>query len=402
MATILLVDDEMGVLDGLRRMVRSHAPNWETLVATSGDEALTLLKDRLPDVIVSDIRMPEMDGLEFIANVRNDPRLATIPVIVLSGHGAEEDERTAWQLGIHDFVAKPVQPLKFVARIRAAIRTKRFAEYLQQQNNQLQRELMRLQKMEAMGKLAAEAAHDLNNMLTVTMGRTELARHVVDDSSELYENLSRVIQSIQHAKRLVENLRTVGSMTAGGPAVDITIAVNEAMELISLVLPPGIDVSVHCDDLAKELAVDSTRLYQLLLNLCTNAKHAMGLQGTLTVSLSETHTGLAEGKQTPTTESSAGALLRVEDTGHGISEETLQHIWEPYFTTRDNPQGTGVGLAVVKRIVDELGATVAVQSEVGTGTCFAVFIPYEATADHQPAANFERASNAEEADFIRR
>ncbi len=402
MAVILLVDDEHSVLRGLRRMLRTHAPHWRAMSAHSAAEARQKLGDQLPDVIVTDLRMAGVDGLEFIADVRNDRQLAMIPIIVLSGHRTEEDERVAWELGIHDFVAKPVQPLQFIARIRAAVRTKRFTEFLQKQNDVMQRELMRLQKSDALGKLAAEATHDLSNMLAITIGRTEMAQHVVADSREAQKSLTQALHSAEHARRMVEHMRTLGQTSAAGPAAEITPAVDEAMELISLIIPPGIKVVVHSTPLSQNLQIDETRLYQLLLNLCTNAIHAMGTEGTLTVSLRESQFGLERNEGGSPVRRAPGALLQVRDTGHGIPAETLDRIWELFFTTKSVTQGSGVGLAVVKRIVDEMGATIAVQSQVGMGTCFSVFIPYTTDAGQSSAVETERAGNAEEANSLRR
>lgn len=236
----------------------------------------------------------------------------------------------------------------------------------------LEKQLRHTQKMEAIGTLAGGVAHDFNNVLTPIMGYTEIIRLKMkqDGFSDkaVYDYLEEILKAAKRAKSLVEQVLTFSrSMEKKAVLQYIHPIVKEVMKLMRSTLPSTIVIQEQVDEHCGRVFIDPVQIHQVLINLCTNASHAMaGQHGTLKVKL-----GLApqsgDGKE--------WLELNVADTGCGIEEEDLERIFEPYFTTKEKTSGTGMGLAMVHGIVSRQGGFVKVESEIGKGSNFRVFLP---------------------------
>ncbi len=241
----------------------------------------------------------------------------------------------------------------------------------------LEAQLLQAQKLEAIGTLAGGIAHDFNNILVPIIGYTELALSDMPHPNPMRHGLERILNAATRARDLVKQILAFGR--AGKEQqqmpVEISSIVKEALNLLSASLPSSIAIR---QDIQKGVALaDPTHIHQILLNLCTNAAHAMGDKGILEVSLSR-----VDLKKSDLAEQSIVALrpgqylkLSVSDTGCGMHARTLERIFDPYFTTKEVGKGSGLGLAVVHGIVKRQGGAVTVQSEPGKGTSFSIFIP---------------------------
>lgn len=244
------------------------------------------------------------------------------------------------------------------------------------EHKRLEAQLIQTQKMEAIGTLAGGIAHDFNNMLTVIMANTELARRASPSSAPVVETLQRVLDVCDHARRLIKRIlifsrQTEMEMTPG----DIDSMVEEALDLIRATLPSTIQLDHRLQSGAR-VCVDATQLHQVLMNLCANAVHAMGgRSGTLTVRL--TTVDRNHGPLPEDLSAGRGAYVRlsVSDTGKGIPEAIVDRIFDPFFTTKQRGEGTGMGLSVSHGIVNGFGGAITVDSRVGHGTTFNIFIP---------------------------
>ena len=232
------------------------------------------------------------------------------------------------------------------------------------------------QKMEAIGTLAGGIAHDFNNILAAIFGFTEISLLEVDKDSPLYQKLERILQAAGRARDLVKQILTFSRSTdtPRQPVRFISI-VKEAIKLLKASLPSTIEIRTN---LLSEEAVwaDPTGLHQILMNLCTNAAHAMresgGIMeiGLITVEL-DAHFARIYPDITP----GQFVKLSVSDTGHGIDDEVKERLFDPFFTTKTENEGTGMGLAVVHGIVSGCGGTMIVSSEPGKGSTFNVYLP---------------------------
>jgi signal transduction histidine kinase len=258
---------------------------------------------------------------------------------------------------------------------------------------QLAAQLRQAQKMEAMGKLASGIAHDFNNILSAVIGYTELAMDGVEKGSLLESNLSEVLKAGGRAKDLVKQILTFTRRTDQALLpVQIMDVFKEALKLLRASLPTTIEIrsKIESDSL---VAADSSQIHQVLMNLCTNAAHAMrenggilevglrdvvcepsngfppetkGASQTIMGELKIVHPHLKPGRYTE---------LSVSDTGHGITPEVMENIFDPFFTTKRRGEGTGMGLSLVHGIVENHGGSIEVQSDPGKGSIFRIYLP---------------------------
>jgi nitrogen-specific signal transduction histidine kinase/ActR/RegA family two-component response regulator len=234
-------------------------------------------------------------------------------------------------------------------------------------------------KMQAIGTLAGGIAHDFNNILAPIIGYTELSLNMVSQDPRLSHNMRQVLLSANRAKDLVRQILTFSRKTErGNKPVQVSLIIKEALKLLRSSLPSTIDIrqSVHPDAVQSTTMADPTQIHQVLMNLCTNAGHAMRAKGgTLSITLDNVENGPGVGRETPDMGPGPYLKLSVADTGHGMDEAVRQRIFDPYFTTKGPDEGTGLGLAVVYGIVKNLSGAIAVSSKPGEGAVFDVYLP---------------------------
>ncbi len=244
------------------------------------------------------------------------------------------------------------------------------------ERNRLESELRQAQKMEAIGTLAGGIAHDFNNILAAIFGFNELARMQAKDNQKLSSYLQEVHQAAKRARDLVKQILTFSRRAEQEKQpLQIALIVKEALKLIRSSIPTTINITTNIVSRATVLA-DPTQIHQIVMNLCTNAYHSMREQGgTLAVALTETD--IEPGDRLCEVDLAPGKYLRLEisDTGIGMDSQTRKKIFEPYFTTKDAGEGTGLGLAVVHGIITSHNGQIHVYSEPGQGTTFNVYLP---------------------------
>lgn len=247
-------------------------------------------------------------------------------------------------------------------------------------------QLRQAQKMESIGTLAGGIAHDFNNILSIIMGFTSLA---IADSKELpalQEDLQEVYQATLRATELVRQILTFSrhSETDLKP-LKIRLVINEALKLLRSVLPTTIDMKIELARGLPAVLADPTQIHQVIMNLCTNASHAMETTGgVLKITLNLVEMTRSTIKQFHNLVPGPYLELVVSDTGCGIPPECLDSIFDPYFTTKDLGEGTGLGLSVVHGIVKQYGGEIMVRSELGKGTRFCLYFPTVYTPEVNP------------------
>jgi len=242
----------------------------------------------------------------------------------------------------------------------------------------LQSQLRRSQKMEAVGTLAGGIAHDFNNILAATIGYAELAKaNAKDENLDVKEDLDEVLNSAYRAKALVKQILTVSrDHEQERKPVQFSVIVKEALKFMRSTLPATIEFHQNIAAESGKVEADPTQLHQVLMNLCTNAMHAMEeYGGELTVSLTEEVIPSSERSQPVDLEPGTYLKLAVRDTGSGIPYEIRERIFDPYFTTKKKGEGTGLGLSTTLAIVESHGGTITVESQMGKGSTFSVYLP---------------------------
>jgi PAS domain S-box-containing protein len=249
----------------------------------------------------------------------------------------------------------------------------------------LEARLVQVQKMEAIGTLAGGIAHDFNNILAPIIGYSELALQEIPADTLLHGKIEQVLLSGFRAKDLVRQILTFSRKTEQerGP-VQVGILIKETEQMLRSTLPSTIEIRRNISQNATygTVMADPVQIHQVLMNLCTNAAHAMREKGgVLSIALAKVDIGSNFRPDIPGLEDGPYLRLSVADTGHGMDEEVLQRIFDPYFTTKGPDEGTGLGLAVVYGIVKDLSGGITVLSNPGEGTTFQVFFPMSAPGD---------------------
>lgn len=250
----------------------------------------------------------------------------------------------------------------------------------------LQAQLQQTQKMQAIGTLAGGIAHDFNNILAAVIGYTEIAIADVEKGGVLHDNLKEVLKAGERAKDLVNQILTFSRQSEQDlKPIKVALIVKEVLKLIRASLPATIAID---QDLKSNAAVlgDYTKIHQVLMNLCTNAAHAMRKKGgVLSVSLADVELDADYAAKHFDIKPGLYLKLSVRDTGQGISSDLLGQIFDPFFTTKQQGEGTGMGLSVAHGIVKSHGGTISVYSEPGEGSIFNVYLPAIESSSEQKA-----------------
>ena len=240
--------------------------------------------------------------------------------------------------------------------------------------------LRQAQKMETLGVLAGGIAHDFNNLLTGILGYAYLLQNEPDLVERFGEGIEVIVKSSERAAQLTTQLLGFARQKSGPlTPVDLHLTIHEVVQLLHRTIDRKIRVSAHLAASHCHATADAIQMYQILLNLCLNARDAMPDGGQLKI----------------TSKNSGGSIvISVSDTGGGISEEIRGRIFEPFFTTKTKNRGTGMGLAMVRAIARNHGGAVSLESELGKGSTFHVTLPVSAYQECVQTSTGESLSGA--------
>ncbi|ACL06937.1 PAS/PAC sensor hybrid histidine kinase [Desulfatibacillum aliphaticivorans] len=245
------------------------------------------------------------------------------------------------------------------------------------ERKQLEQMLLHAQKMKAIGTLAGGVAHDFNNILTSVRAYTELAQFRIDNQGAVQESLDQIMNATDRAKEMVKQILNFSRQTGEEKKpVQLGPVIKEAVTLLKAALPSTIDVVMALKEWECIIHADATQVHQIIMNLGTNAAHAMVQSGgILHFSMIREEVDRKTAAKIPELKSGNYIKLRVQDTGCGMEPEVMKHIFDPYYTTRETGKGSGMGLAVVYGIVKQHGGAIVVKSKPGKGTLFDVYFP---------------------------
>lgn len=265
-------------------------------------------------------------------------------------------------------------------KLRAEIRQRQLE---QAERAVLESQLRHEQRLATIGTFSAGIAHEFNNILVPLTLFTEESLDEIGSQQPVRANLERILRAAARAGSVVSKLLTFSRPTGEGrpEPVDLAAVTNEALDLSQALIPPNVELVRGIDAQGERVLGDPTLLNQVILNLCTNAVHAMREHGgtlTVTVATLERAPERSEGP------ASRVLQLRVRDTGHGMNAATRERIFEPFFTTREVGQGSGFGLSIVHGIIASMGGSVSVVSAVGAGSEFTIELPALASASTGP------------------
>lgn len=244
------------------------------------------------------------------------------------------------------------------------------------ENEQMQEKLLQVQKLETIGNLAGGIAHDFNNLLMPIIGYAEMGKDDVDKDSPVHENFSYILQSSLRAKDLVSQILSYSKhFNEQRENVNVYEILNEVKGMIQSVIPSTINIVISAEEKDFFVEADATQIHQIFMNICTNAYHAIGEKnGTISISLASVEKNEIRGIQLEKADSRF-VQINIEDTGKGMDKEVQKRVFDPFFSTKSKEKGTGLGLSVVYNIIKKSGGDITVNSVVGKGTTFSVFLP---------------------------
>ena len=359
--TVLCVDDDDANRLALTNLFR--AAGFEVQEAATGSEALRLVATQ-PDLVILDVSLPDINGVEVCRQIKGHPATTPIPVMHLSGvHVTPEDRTHALEEGADAYLTKPVEPRELIAQARALLRNYRAEERARQS-----------QKMEALGQLADGVAHDFTNLLAAITRDVSALLAGAPEQGPQRELLQAIDEAAWRAVELTGHLVEFSRQTA--PRLRPT-RLQSCLDEVAGRLRRSVDARITLEVRGPAdgwpILANPAQIEQVLTNLCLNARDAMPEGGHLL--LEAANVVLDEGPAGSMAQTRAGEFvrLRVRDSGPGIPPEVRSHVFEPFFTTRGS--GKGLGLAVVFGIVRQHQGWVECASAAGGGTCVDVYLP---------------------------
>ena len=366
---VLLVDDEVDFLESLGQ--RLALRGLEVLTAPSGQDALAELARNSVDVVVLDVRMPGMDGIETLRRIKEEhPR---IEVVMLTGHADFESALDGMRFGFFDYLTKPVEIDTLITKIFDA-QGRRQGEEPDGDNtfgDKLKQHMIVADRLASLGELAGSIAHEINNPLAIISESAGwLHSHMErypdlppDLESDIQLALGKIESAVERARRISHNfLRFARSPEAMVSEIDLRDLAAEVVDLTSKTATNSevqVEISTSSND-SLRVSTDPYQLRQVLLNLVTNAIQAVPPGGRVSLQF------VGDDQEVE---------IAIDDNGPGIPDENIERIFEPFFTTKPDGQGTGLGLAVSRGIVERLGGRIEVDSRPGEGCTFRVALP---------------------------
>ena len=250
-------------------------------------------------------------------------------------------------------------------------------EQAKKEKEKLETQLRHVHKMEAIGTLAGGIAHDFNNILGVVLGNAELAMDDVPEWNPAYFNLQEIRKASLRARDVIRQLLSFSRrIDLERKPIRLIPIIKDSIKFLRSTIPKNIDILQNIEDTYDTIIADPTQIHQVMINLCTNASHAMEkIEGILTIGIH--YVVVDEDSQLSVPDLTLGDYLKVtvKDNGQGIAPDVIDRIFDPYFTTKEIGKGTGMGLSVVHGIVKSHDGVITVESELGKGTSVSIFFP---------------------------
>ena len=321
------------------------------------------------DLILSDYSMPHFSGFDALNMVRSNG--LEVPFIFVSGTIGEETAVAALKCGAQDYLMK-----SNLSRLVPAVQ-RELREYKErQERKRLELQVRQLQRFESIGLLAGGIAHDFNNVIAAILSWATLGYDELPPDNRFRERFKKIHDQAQRAAGLTRQLLAFARrQILQTRNIDLNGLVTETLNLLRKVIGAQIQVQILQAPNLGPVWADPSQAEQVLTNLCLNARDAMPQGGKLHIETKKVEIGEDRGSFPEFVRPGSYALLSVSDTGMGMDAQTMEHVFEPFYTTKELGQGTGLGLATVYGIVKQHNGYIFAESEVNHGTTFRVYLP---------------------------
>ncbi len=372
---VLVIDDERGPRESLRMVLKY---DYEVFVADRVDGGVELLREKKPDLVIMDIRMPEKSGIEGLQEIREiDPNVS---IIMLTGYGDLETAQKAIRFGANDYLQKPfdtteIQEVvkKYVNRSKLNSRKKQAQEELKKMTQSLGREVGKTNNLTSLGAASSELVRDLRNPLTIIRGYLDLLTYELKEKQEctsagMDEYLDQIETNVERCSALVESWRALGRIDFSQmQRLNIPKLVNECFRGVAGHSEISFTVQVEGVEEQYEMLGERSQLQRAVQNLIDNAVAAVEQQSAPEISVT-------------CTMDNTEIEIKVRDNGCGVDTKTLRWIFEPFDNTATIEKGAGLGLFITKKVLEEHRGSLQFESRVGEGSVVTVRIPQAHTA----------------------
>jgi signal transduction histidine kinase len=421
-ANILVVDDDLGPRESMRMILK---PLHNVFTAEDGEAALRLLQEKPIDLVTLDLKMPGMHGIDVLKEIKK--LFPSIEVIIVTGFGSLQTATEAIKHGVNSYISKPYNLSEINSLIEKSIERRRFnlklsnffegvlfldkekgkeeegsipptakhslehtgisenvidfteskfrkmkemSDDFSKEIKELEERLIRSERLSIVGQVAAGYSHELNNSLSSMLGYTQFVQHNISTNhpelSDLLDNMETISNQISRASNITQNLLDLSRKSPSEKKpTEVQKVIDQVLSYVEYRLR-SLEIKVIRDYESQLplISVDPGKIEQVFLNLIINACHAMSEGGTLQIKISRVKSNERD-----------IVRLQLTDTGLGISKENMQKIFDPFFSTKNESGGTGLGLFVSRRIVESYQGIIEVESENNNGTTFTVEFP---------------------------
>jgi signal transduction histidine kinase len=370
--SILLIDDEESIVESLGYSL-SNMGGFSVEVALSGDEGVQKFLDRKFDLVITDLMMGTKDGIQVLKEVKRlNPEC---PVVILTGHGTMQTAIEALAQGASDYLLKPCSSEELFIRTRRCLEQLEMKEKMERQSEDLAAVNEKLERNNTeLENFASLASHDLQEPLRkISVYGSRLQTTFADNDDFTKKNIERILSAVDRMQNLIADLLSLSRATTKGGAlksVKLSKVVKDVLDTLEVRISQT-QAKIHCKDLQHAINAYPTHIHQLLQNLIGNALkyHNEDIPPVVTVKSRCLENSFLE--------------ITVEDNGIGFDEKYVEKIFQPFerLHGRNEYEGTGMGLAICKKIVEFYGGTIDAKSEVGKGTQFIVTLPMKGEVD---------------------
>ena len=377
---ILVVDDDLkNIQVGINFLKKNK--DYHLLFATSGQQALKRVKDTDFDLILLDIMMPVMDGYEVCRKLKENEQTKNIPVLFLTAKHGSENIIMGFEAGGADYITKPFNSHELNARVKTHLD---LHYHYQKEIKRLQDVLFHSQRAENVSFLVNGVTHDCNNFMCSVSPNLHLIKSKIQECGLNPDEFSDYFQGINTAVARTSNLLVqLSNYSIKGKPESEIVDMNTVTDDIRLILKGSlknaIELRITFSDQPVLVFANKIHIEQVLLNVIINAGHTIrsqiekdGRKGLISMIISKVHE-----TEDPELDKEIDCIkIDIEDNGTGMTSETIDRIFDPYFTIRDNDGGTGLGLAVSYSIAKSHNGSIRVTSEPGKGSRFSIYFPF--------------------------
>jgi signal transduction histidine kinase len=396
----------------LRFMSDALGSDYRVITARDGIRALRLATERRPDLLVLDVMMPGINGIELVRRLRESEVTSRVPIIMVTARVGLDEKIKGMQRGANDYLYKPFSVAEFKARVSGLLRLQSMEGELQSRNRELESKNVRLEelvihqeKLSALGELLAGTAHELATPIAYIASnaralegylvdleifvRKALTRLLEDESMQsLAEklDLENILEDLgdlsrgfleggSRAEEIIRNLKAYSRRDAQTvSSTDLRACIESSLMLLAGQTKGRVQIHREDDPQLPTVRCVEGQIKQVIVNLVSNAAHAIPKEGDIWIT-TRFHPGGSPGF------SSACIELSIRDSGRGIPKELLDEMFRPFVTTKEGGSGTGLGLPIARDIVNRHGGQISVESEQGRGTTFTVYLPLSPFSD---------------------